>query len=314
MMVDTSTSNEMEISFGLTFPNIPCPELKVDAMDITGTQRLSVFREVYKRRLDSEGNWIGSAYLGKPDIDDYRIIPGIGLLKLKHGDTAPKLINEGCMLSGHLKVPKVAGNFHIALGKGLELGSGHVHAFNTSDMYFFNCSHTIHYLSFGPDIGKSGSLDGTTHILETKLDSLEKKNLIQRRRNPMAAKSDRSFSDLTGRFEYFVDIVPTSLLSRFGWDIHSHQYSATQRFVVADPEKAEQGHVIIPGVFFMYKIEPFMVHIVPAQDSLLRFLTSICAITGGVITVAGIIDSLIFYCSRFKFEALTSTSNRTIPS
>lgn len=52
------------------------------------------------------------------------------------------------------------------------------------------------------------------------------------------------------------------------------------------------------GVFFNFDISPM--RIIYRQQSLtfLQFLTSVCAIVGGVFTVAGIIDGAIYNANR----------------
>ena len=51
---------------------------------------------------------------------------------------------------------------------------------------------------------------------------------------------------------------------------------------------------MLPGVFFIYDISPIKVKFTEKQQSFTYFLTSLCAIVGGVFTVAGIIDAAIY--------------------
>ncbi len=57
--------------------------------------------------------------------------------------------DEGCMVSGVMKVNKVAGNFHIAHGESMVRDGRHIHQFNPVTAPSFNISHTIHSISFG---------------------------------------------------------------------------------------------------------------------------------------------------------------------
>ncbi len=61
----------------------------------------------------------------------------------------PLEYNEGCNLSGRMKVNKVAGNIHVAIGESLVNYGRHVHIFDFRESPKFNISHTIHKLSFG---------------------------------------------------------------------------------------------------------------------------------------------------------------------
>ena len=54
----------------------------------------------------------------------------------------------------------------------------------------------------------------------------------------------------------------------------------------------------MPGVFFSYELSPVMVKYSRKEKSLGHFLTGLCAIIGGVFTVAGILDKLIYNSSR----------------
>jgi hypothetical protein len=51
------------------------------------------------------------------------------------------------------------------------------------------------------------------------------------------------------------------------------------------------------GVFFNYDISPMMVKYVESRKPFTHFLTDLCAIIGGVFTVAGMIDGAIYSAS-----------------
>ncbi|KAK6314702.1 hypothetical protein J4Q44_G00142310 [Coregonus suidteri] len=72
---------------------------------------------------------------------------------------------SACRIHGHVYVNKVAGNFHITVGKPIHHPRGHAHiaAFVSHDTY--NFSHRIDHLSFGEEIpGIINPLDGTEKI------------------------------------------------------------------------------------------------------------------------------------------------------
>ncbi len=64
-------------------------------------------------------------------------------------DDHPREDKEGCNLSGRMKVNKVAGNIHMAMGESSVKSGHHIHMFDFRDSPKFNISHTIHKLSFG---------------------------------------------------------------------------------------------------------------------------------------------------------------------
>lgn len=50
----------------------------------------------------------------------------------------------------------------------------------------------------------------------------------------------------------------------------------------------------LPGVFFFYDLSPIKVQIREVRPSFLHFVTSVCAIVGGVFTVAGLLDAGVY--------------------
>ncbi|KAH9756637.1 Endoplasmic reticulum vesicle transporter protein [Citrus sinensis] len=70
LLVDTSRGETLRINFDVTFPALPCSILSVDAMDISGEQHLDVKHDIFKKRLDSQGNVIESRQdgIGAPKV------------------------------------------------------------------------------------------------------------------------------------------------------------------------------------------------------------------------------------------------------
>jgi hypothetical protein len=54
----------------------------------------------------------------------------------------------------------------------------------------------------------------------------------------------------------------------------------------------------LPSAVFAYDISPMQVTVTEVRQSLAAFLTSICAIIGGVFTVTGLIDGGIFHTTN----------------
>lgn len=192
--------------------------------------------------------------------------------------------NEGCNVAGHLSVNKVIGNFHFAPGKSFSTPQMHVHdlqQFLTSPKEH-TFSHTIHTLSFGPElpIGNvvANPLDATSHFT-----------------------NEKNFNYL-----YFIKVVSTSFLplgvSPGGHGaIETHQYSVTshQRSLSggSDKEHPDTLHARggIPGVFFSYDISPMkVVNREVRERTFLGLLTGICAIIGGTLTVATLVDRTLY--------------------
>ncbi|EEP81803.1 conserved hypothetical protein [Uncinocarpus reesii 1704] len=226
--------------------------------------------------------------------------------------------HEGCRLEGILRVNKVIGNFHIAPGRSFTNGYMHAH-----DLKIYHetpvkhtMAHIIHQLRFGPQLPDelSQKWKWTDHHHTNPLDS-----------------TSQTTEDPKYNFMYFVKVVSTSYLP-LGWDaslssevhsrlasdaplgkqgiqlgrhgsIETHQYSVTshKRSVEGGDDSAE-GHKErihtaggIPGVFFNYDISPMKVINREARTkSFSGFLTGVCAVIGGTLTVAAAIDRMLY--------------------
>jgi len=119
-------------------------------------------------------------------------------------------------------------------------------------------------------------------------------------------------------FQYFLKVVGTRYHFLNGQWVSSHQYSVTtyQRDVSeGNTGKTSQGIMTSrgsngqPGAFFNYEISPMVVVHRETRQSFAHFLTSLCAIIGGVLTIASIVDSALFNASRvLKKNTGSSTS------
>lgn len=92
-------------------------------------------------------------------------------------------------------------------------------------------------------------------------------------------------------FQYFTKIVSTKLLPINGIPTLTNQYSVTQN----DVEGAKGG---LPGVFFMLEISPMQISYKETRKSFSSLLTGVLAIIGGVFTVAGLVDRVVYRAEK----------------
>lgn len=170
------------------------------------------------------------------------------------------------------QVNKVAGNFHVAPGRAFASAQGHlVHEFKPFEMSSWNTSHAIHSLSFGPSYkGQLNPLDGV-------------------------AKLNAHGSAL---YQYYVKVVPTTYRKLGGRVLHSCQYSVTEAVRTIDADAGRSMEFVLPGVFFIYDISPIKVSYEESRTSFWAFITSLCAIIGGVYVVAGMVDAALYSVGR----------------
>jgi len=300
LLVDVTRGEKLRINMDLTFHNLPCGYLSLDAMDISGDHQLDVDHNIFKQRLTSSGQPVAanvirqdkigpkaedstkptskSCYGAAPDPcdtcdqileayrkkgwaarpDEYEQCEREG-----YNQRMQEQAGEGCKLYGFLEVNKVAGNFHIAPGKSFQQHHMHVHDLQPFKNMKFNLSHTIHRLSFGLEF------PGVINPLDNTVRQSEKTH---------------------GMYQYFLKVVPTEYRSLSGELVNTNQFSVTEHFKSVGADGAHG----LPGIFFMYELSPIRVKYIESKKSFAHFLTGVCAIIGGVFTVAGIVDSFIY--------------------
>lgn len=190
----------------------------------------------------------------------------------------PAIDGVGCLLYGNIRVNKVGGNLHVALGGAhhhrhdSQHQPQHIHNFYPWQIAKFNASHIIHHFSFG-DIYKGMF-------------------------NPLDGTQSQPITNGVGHYKYLIKVIPT-IYHNYNQYIDTNQYSVTNHTIVLDGDIQQQmSHAVLPGIFFMYDFTPFVIHISQHKTSLLHLFTSSFAIVGGVIAVFGIIDGIVYYIKR----------------
>ncbi|KAI8820151.1 endoplasmic reticulum vesicle transporter-domain-containing protein [Fimicolochytrium jonesii] len=330
--VDKARNEKMTINLNVSLPHVPCYLLSIDVMDVAGEHQNDVDSTIYKMRLDPTGrpiegsrsdigdstkavskaaekakdpDYCGSCYGAKSpggkksakgeeccntcdEVQKAYANEGWGMktetweqcIREHWAEKVANQSHEGCNLWGRLQVNKVAGNFHLAPGKSMSRQNMHVHDLapylKEKDLDF---SHTLHSLSFGKKVEFVNPLDGVS----------------------------KSTKQSYFMFQYFLKVVSTRFTFLNGTNVRTNQFSVTEHERDTTPSAHTGG---LPGVFFNYDISPMLVMYTEYQKPLSHFLTDICAVVGGVFTVAGIVDSFIFTAGkqlRQKMELGKST-------
>lgn len=311
LFVDTSRGHKLRINLDIVVPSISCSYLVLDAMDSSGEQHLQMDHNIHKRRLDLNGTpmeepqkeeFISSTSAVKKNASEVAIVtcgscygaalrenqccntcddvkeayklrrwalPDLSTIEQCKDDESVEKTNmalkEGCQIYGYLEVNRVGGSFHIAPGKSFTINHVHVHDVQPYSSSVFNTTHIIQHLSFGTDIKSANTapLDGVI--------GLAKEGAVM--------------------FQYYIKIVPTVYVKLDGTVLYTNQFSVTRH------QKSSQVHSEsgMPGAFFTYELSPLMVKYTEKERSIGHFATNICAIVGGVFTVAGIFDTLLYH-------------------
>ncbi|OZJ03391.1 hypothetical protein BZG36_04000 [Bifiguratus adelaidae] len=246
-LVDPQVVTEIQINVDMTVA-MPCAVLTVDLRDesMAGmhlSQNLQMTPAVFQK---------GSAkQLGAVKTKKMRVHKIIKDAKKTADESVSFEESNGCRISGHFQVNKVAGNLHItALGHGY----GQFHTEHSA----INFTHRIDEFSFGPFYPSLvNPLDNSVEMSESNFES----------------------------FQYFISVVPTVYVDYRDNVLLTNQYSVTDYRKSFDPAK-QQDH-LVPGIFFRYEIEPISVRIRERRKAFTNFLVRLCGIIGGAFVSVG---------------------------
>ncbi|KAL5524558.1 hypothetical protein ACEPAF_9698 [Sanghuangporus sanghuang] len=215
-------------------------------------------------------------------------------------DKLKEQANEGCNISGRLRVNKVIGNIHLSPGRSFQTNFMNIHElvpYLKDDQSAHDFGHTIHQLSFEGD---------DEYNFKKKEKSMDMKKKLGIVGNPLDGASGKA-PHVQYMFQYFLKVVSTKFELLDGQTVKTHQYSTThfERDLTqgAMGQTKDGVHVShtnagMPGVFINYEISPLLVVHSETRQSFAHFLTSTCAIVGGVLTIATIVDNDQDHCGR----------------
>ncbi|CAO1616957.1 unnamed protein product [Sympodiomycopsis kandeliae] len=232
---------------------------------------------------------------------------------------------EGCRVTGKLHVNKVVGNFHLSPGRSFSRNNVHTHDIvpylKGSGEEHHDFGHVIHTFSFGAE-------DEFNVPPPTGLDKSAKQRLdIVDPLTGVKADTDRT----EYMFQYFTKVVATEYRTLNGERQRTFQYSATSyerdlaphimggpakggahagagvsnEHGTHSPHQVQHGFMGIPGVFFNYEISPLRTIHTEYRMPFSRFLSALCSIVGGVLTLAGLLDAAIWHY-RIRLSARQS--------
>lgn len=281
MLVDTnSNSDKLTINVDIILHKIPCSIISIDAQDIMGGHTLNVHGLITKTKLDASGNNIGS-YLEAKTGENKNEVALQNSDRNSNHPRPPKyedvkkavLDKEGCKLEGTIQVLRVPGNFHISTH-----AYGSIVAQLLSEGIFkLDLSHKINHISFGDETDLRNIKSKFDVGILNPLDGVE--------------KIDHTNQKL---YEYYLKVVPTTFV-----DIEENTLSAHQ-FTSNSNENINNN--MISTIFFRYDISPILIKITQYRELFFHFFIQICAIVGGMFTVMGIIDHLLYKLTRGKQE------------
>lgn len=189
------------------------------------------------------------------------------------------LDGEGCQLTGSLLVSRVPGNFRIS-------AQSESHTFNTRVM---NVSHHVDKLLFGYTKESSGKLHRIMPI---------------EARSSLFQVSFVMHQELA-TLKHYLKVVPFHYHFLRGDVTKTYLYNAN--FNEYRPRKLEwyegkaDAHVdtqLVPNAVFYYDISPVKVVVQEEAQGFAAFVTKICAVIGGIYTVIGLLDNVIYHSGQ----------------
>eukprot|EP00828_Plagiopyla_frontata_P033486 TRINITY_DN4348_c0_g1_i3.p1 TRINITY_DN4348_c0_g1~~TRINITY_DN4348_c0_g1_i3.p1 ORF type:complete len:342 (-),score=38.29 TRINITY_DN4348_c0_g1_i3:85-1110(-) len=258
-----SQDEKLRVNLDITFHSFPCDILSMDIMDVMGQHQVHTGESLMRTRIDKNGKKMEDIQVHLKDSEE-KIYDHSKEIDL---DRAVKAVNdnEGCQIHGYIYVNKVPGNFHISAHAFHE--RLHQLAHMTGKGFRYDVGHTVNHLSFGE-----------------KNDIIDiRKKFHQGILNPIDGFSTERQIGLF--HEYYLKITPTAYVDLNKKTYQSHQFTSDYHaFPIYDR---------IVAVWFKFDLSPISVTFSKQERNFLHFLVQICAIIGGIFTVAGIIDSIL---------------------
>ncbi|GMH43496.1 hypothetical protein BSKO_11418 [Bryopsis sp. KO-2023] len=243
---------------------------------VAGFPSIRIYRsghdDIYVQGMHEHEAYVGDRTKGALVSFAESLVPSAGNPHAHHPQTEKRAKSSGCNMAGFVLVKKVPGTLHF-------LAKSNGHSF---DHAWMNMTHAVHHFYFG-----------------TRPSPYRYKFL--KKMHPLGLSKDWA-DKLTGdqfishnpqsTHEHFTQVVLTSVEAGAGhalnydayeYTVHSHTYSSDS----------------IPAAKFTYQLSPIQLVVRETPRELYKFVTSLCAIVGGVFTVAGIFDSIVYQGVKF---------------
>lgn len=244
-------------------------------LDVMGSHEVDAHGNLYKERLTSKGDVIA-----KEEVKTSHYGASSGLSRHysfnydnQDVDRIRNMVHsgEGCRVAGNVKVNKVPGNVHL---------STYSHSYLFGSLYqetknSMNITHKINHISFGTDTDITyvkTNFEGTGAV--SPLDGVHQ--LVSERKSGTSIDS--------AIFEYYTKVVPTTYIPLEGPQIQVYQFTANTNKI------ANQQ---MPSLYLRYDFSPVTVQYKETKETASHFAVQICAVIGGIFTMAGLVDSVL---------------------
>jgi len=200
---------------------------------------------------------------------------------------------EGCQVSGGVLISRVPGS--------LRLSAQSPQSAHSFDPLMMNATHHVDAFLFVPPLplkkAKGGgdefewSTQLHTHSMGAELETGER----QLRSTTFVMHEQAT------TLKHYLKVVPQRRVALSGKVTDNFQYSSNyNEFRPPDlkPHAADPMQRLVPNAVFTYGISPYRVVHREEAETLCTFITQLCAIIGGVFTVFGLIDGMLYHGAK----------------
>lgn len=171
------------------------------------------------------------------------------------------VVTVGCHVEGYVSVNRVPGTLFFSS----------VSAAHSFDNRLLNASHIAHAIRFGDEVD------------EAVLAEIPPEHRTGERAGLMGGRFNTD--DAHENIQHHIRVVKTTYALLDGTVVDAHDYVVNSHSFKDNKE--------LPRAKFTYDFSPMQVVVTERRMATYQFVTSLCAIIGGVFTVAGIIDGIV---------------------
>eukprot|EP00968_Pinguiococcus_pyrenoidosus_P007824 scaffold535_cov260-Pinguiococcus_pyrenoidosus.AAC.17 len=84
----------------------------------------------------------------------------------------------------------------------------------------------------------------------------------------------------------------------FRVDDPAHKHFGPHKNPAVKKKQSKAAGMVLPGVFFVYDISPFLIQVSRDVVPFSHLVTNLLAITGGVFSLANLLDSATYYIGK----------------
>ncbi|XP_058121151.1 endoplasmic reticulum-Golgi intermediate compartment protein 2 [Anopheles ziemanni] len=267
---DTDLQSKLKVHIDLTVA-MPCKSIGADILDSTSQNVFSFgilqeedtwFELCPSQRIHFDFMQHHNSYLR----NEYHSVAEI-LYKSDHAVVysmpervyIPERPHDACRIHGVLTLNKVAGNFHITVGKTVHFSRGHIHLNSIFANTPTNFSHRINRFSFGEHTA------GIIHPLEG---------------------DEKIYNNGQVMMQYFIEVVPTDV-EKFYSHSKTYQYTVRENLQHIDIDKGMQA---VAGIYFKYDMSALRVIVRQDRDGIAQFIVRLSSIIAGIVVISGFLS------------------------